>query len=116
MLKSEVVQYYTRCSFGDEYGHTGSIKDHEEADIMRSLMGSCGVSGDEIDEKVSWEMNGVVDERKVRNIASKFQYKIVAVEVIKEDSEYGIVYDDEIEATYEENYEIVSEQFLMNGI
>jgi len=107
MLKSERVQYYARDA---------KITGVEEADLMRGLMGSCGISGDEIDEKISWEMNGVQDERKVRHIAEKFKCKIIAVEVIEAGSEYGVIYDDDIEATYDENYEIVSQQFLMNDI
>jgi hypothetical protein len=116
MLKSEIVTFHCNGS--------GSLKDHEEIDMMKGMLSSLGLSGSDVDTKISWDLNGVVDEPRIECIAKKFTKLIVTIEPVKQESlfnmseeynQYGVVYDDEIDATYEENYEIVRNQFLMNS-
>ena len=97
--------------------------------IMEGLLDFVGLSGDEIEEKLSndqYDPHG--DNVRIKQIAETIPYKIVAVEFLQRETglfgsnvgvetvEFGIVYDDEIEVDFEENFDIVQTEFLMNRI
>lgn len=117
MLKSELITY--------SFTGTGRITDNEEVSIMESLLGVVGLSADDIEDKIYCDQYDTDNERlKIKDIANRFNYRIVTIELVEYDStlfmddsgqHYQIIYDDEIEATFEENFEIVRNEFIMNG-
>lgn len=115
MLKLKVVEY--------RLGGGGFISSHMEADIMQGFMSSVGFSGSVIKKALQNNIDPTTDEAKINYICHQFEHKIMHVEFIEElnfgvstGPRYGIIYDDEIEATYEENYETVEQQFVMNKL
>ena len=103
----------------------GDIRDEIDKEILTSLWKAIGNSDDEIKKLI--DANIVPSnsaEGKIRNIASRVSHKIIAIELIKPsdsvtfsfNEEYGVIYDDAIPATYEENVSIATEQFIMNSL
>ena len=111
--------------------NSGFVRNEDEHDILESMIRSFA-ENDKVRNK-SLSGNKIVQdiiEHSITIIANSTEFKIITVEVpvtidrlhptssVMNDtiSKYVVVYDNNIPATYDENYEIVSNEFIMNSL
>lgn len=97
--------------------HSGMVANTEEQDIISAMITTFAES-DEV-MSASLEANKIAisrTENTIITIASSLEYKIITIEGPIRDTIYAVVYDNEIPVSYDENYEIVSNEFIMNNL